>query len=147
MNRSSFNTQLYIDNCANTFAYYFVPYHHTNYPTIDKSVWSISRDKEYELFKTSYVLSPESTSTFNILIVDKEARPVGKGKNGSSSEIELFLCRFINSRYEQGNPWHGYPVNHMDKNRERPSKDFYDFGPGASLCARDLKRLKKGKPL
>ncbi len=128
------------------FKYYFVPYHHMNQPTSNKSVWMVDREYELNLFGSSCSLSINVSSTFNVSIVNGEAQPVGKGISGQTT-IDLYLCRFVNERQNQGTPWHGYPINHMDQNRERPSTDFYEKGPGSALCPRDLKRLKRGKPL
>ena len=134
------------DTNGHCYPYYFIPYHHMQHPSDDKSIWTINRDDEFLLFEASYVLDKFARSTFNLLIANGEAQPIGLGKNGSG-EIKLFLCRFINERSEQGTPWHGYPINHMDQNRERPLTDFYESGPGSLLCPHDLKRLKRGKPL
>lgn len=136
----------FIDEYGKEYSYLYVPYHHMKSPSYDKSIWTVNREKEFNLFATSYNLYTDTTTTFNLYIIEGKAQPVGKGKNGSR-ETSLFLCRFINVRNNQGNPWHGYPINHMDQTRDRPSMDFYNSGPGASLCKQDLKRLKRGKPL
>ncbi len=140
------NTCSYTSANGKKYSYCFIPYHHYACPTDNKSVWTIHRDEEFGLFTTSFDLLSGASSTFNLLIDNYEAQPVGKGKAGSS-EIKLFLCYFINKSDSENIEWHGYPVNHMDQNRERPSSDFYDVGPGSKLCPRDLKRLKRGKPL
>ncbi|MDD2396172.1 MAG: hypothetical protein PHG12_10580 [Sphaerochaeta sp.] len=123
--------------------YIFVKYHHQKI-LLSKSVWTISQSAELKMFVDSISLKyfdSNYESSYNIIFNNNCLQMIGESPNNDP----LFIGKFISK--DKAINWHGYPANHIKNRQDIPPDSILTSWKNAGLSTRDIKRIKKGKPI
>ncbi len=125
----------------------FPTYHHQKKPTKDKSIWTIANAKEEEICLANEIIDKNYKIT-------KQSKIIGFNVKRQKNKLvilgeDIYKKDLKLSRFEQNNQsWHGYPVNHMARNSDKPDNIILDkLYTNNKINIIERKRILQGKPL
>lgn len=127
---------------GSNITYTIVSYHRTKQPTKDKSVWTINRHEEINLFI--------QTINYNwILIINNKRKAWGLFKPqrklgiGVLPEcVDVYVAEFVDP--STNHQWHGYPIDYTDINHRIHETVLKQWCDQLYISKNQKSRMKRG---